>query len=94
MPAIVRLGDRCTGHGGYPSRPNIQASGNVFANGIGVHRVGDAWRYHCNISCHNGTMEQGSNNVFVNGVAVARIGDRVNCGSSAAEGSSNIFCND
>lgn len=41
MPGIVRLGDLCSGHDGYPSRPNDEASDNVFINGLGVHRLGD-----------------------------------------------------
>ncbi len=41
MPGIVRLGDYCSGHGGYPPRPNDEASANVFVNSKGVHRVGD-----------------------------------------------------
>lgn len=42
MPGIVRLGDVCSGHDGFPSRPNNQASSDVFVNSIGVHRVGDS----------------------------------------------------
>lgn len=41
MPGIVRLGDYCSGHDGYPPRPNIEASTNVFVNGLGIHRLGD-----------------------------------------------------
>ena len=47
MPAVVRLGDICTGHGCWPPRQNIEASQNVFVNGRGVHRLGDAWAVHC-----------------------------------------------
>jgi len=47
MPAVVRLGDICTGHGCWPPRQNIEASPNVFVNGRGVHRLGDAWAVHC-----------------------------------------------
>ena len=36
MTGIVRLGDKSTGHSGYPSRPNIQASDDVLANKKGV----------------------------------------------------------
>lgn len=41
MPGIVRLGDKCSGHDGWPPRPNIEASTNVFVNDLGVHRLGD-----------------------------------------------------
>jgi len=47
MPAAVRLGDSSCGHGCWPSRPNIEASENVFINQKGAHRVGDAWDVHC-----------------------------------------------
>jgi len=46
MPAVVRLGDMSRGHSCFPPRPNIEASSNVFVNGKGVHRVGDAWAIH------------------------------------------------
>jgi len=47
MPACARLGDICTGHDCYPSRPNDQGSPNVFVNGIPWHRQGDHWEAHC-----------------------------------------------
>lgn len=92
MPAVVRLGDQCTGHGCFPPRVNDSASGNVFVNGIGAHRVGDHWVVHCcGIPCHDSSMAAGSGTVFVNGKALARVGDSVACGSAAAQGSSNVF---
>ena len=92
MPAVVRLGDTCSGHGCYPSRTNDEASNNVFVNGRGVHRLGDHWVTHCcSIPCHDGTASSGSSTVFVNGKAVCRVGDSVSCGSTMAEGSPNVF---
>lgn len=92
MPGVVRLGDSCTGHGCFPPRKNIQASDNVFVNGKGVHRVGDAWDLHCcGIPCHSGTAATGSSSVFVNSKPVCRIGDSVDCGSTMAQGSENVF---
>ena len=94
MPAVVRLGDVCTGHDGFPPRKNISASTNVFINGLGVHRVGDAWEQHCsNSSCHTAVQATGSPNVFINGQPVARVGDSISCGSSNATGSPNVFIN-
>lgn len=91
MP-VHRLGDICTGHGCYGSRPNAGASGNVFANSIGVHRVGDPWKTHCcGPSCHGATQASGSGTVFANGLPVARIGDTVSCGSRNQTGSGNVF---
>lgn len=93
MPAVTRLGDKCTGHGGFPPRANDSASGNVFVNNKAVHRQGDHWVTHCNPtpSCHDSTAASGSGTVFVNNKAIIRIGDPVACGSAVAGGSSNVF---
>lgn len=96
MPAIVRLGDICTGHGCWPSRANSTASTNVFVNGMGAHRVGDGWQAH---TCpdipetHSSSQATGSPTVFVGGQALARIGDAIACGSSNATGSNNTYAN-
>ena len=47
MPLVTRLGDMGTGHDCFPARNNDQASSNVIAEGIGVHRQGDHWVTHC-----------------------------------------------
>jgi hypothetical protein len=47
MSAVARFADKCSGHGCFPSRPNIGASGNVFVNGKGVQRLGDPYASHC-----------------------------------------------
>ena len=92
MPAVTRLGDNCTGHGCWPPRPNNQASPNVFVNGIAVHRQGDGWAVHCcGPACHAGNLAAGSATVYVNGKQCGRVGDSVNCGSTVAEGSPNVF---
>lgn len=95
MPAVVRKGDICTGHGGWPPRKNDEGSSNVFVNGIECHRQTDHWITHCNSqpSCHDSQLANGSPNVFVNNLAMARVGDPVACGSKTAQGSSNVFCN-
>ena len=92
MPAVTRLGDACTGHDGFPPRPSSSASGDVFVNGIAVHRQGDSWSSHCcGPSCHAGALASGSGTVFVNGKMIGRIGDPVDCGSTVAVGSSDVF---
>jgi uncharacterized Zn-binding protein involved in type VI secretion len=92
MPAAKRLGDICTGHGCWPPRPNVEASPNVFVNGIAAHREGDAWDIHCcDASCHSSVLATGSSTVFINGKPAARIGDPVACGSLVAQGSSDTF---
>lgn len=99
MPAVVRLGDTCTGHDCFPPRECISGSDNVFANNLPAHRVNDTWSVH---TCthpgvphgqHDSIQATGSNTVFVNGRAWARVGDSVACGSSNATGSPNVFAN-
>lgn len=93
MPAVVRLGDLCSGHSGYPPRASIEASTNVYVNNKGVVRVGDKFAIHCSGDCHDGTQQTGSAFVFVNGKAMARVNDTIDCGSTDAQGSDNVFCN-
>ena len=63
MANFCRIGDRhaC-------GSPNVGGSGNVFVNGMGAHRFGDA-------QGHGGIQWECSNTVFVNGLGVARRGD-------------------
>ncbi len=91
MPGAARLNDRCTGHGCYPSRPNIAASSDVFTNDLGAHRQGDAWAVHKCKKPHGGTLASGSGTVWINDKQAGRIGDPVSCGSSVQTGSSNVF---
>mgnify|MGYP006277978817 CR=1 FL=1 len=92
MPGLVRLGDYCSGHDGYPPRPGIEASNNVFINGRGVHRRGDRWDTHCNShNCHGGYLMEGSSTIFINGIPAGQVGDRISCGSTASNGSGNVF---
>ncbi|KAA5603030.1 PaaR repeat-containing protein [Roseospira marina] len=94
MPAVTRLGDFCTGHGCWPSRPSTGASPDVFANAIAVHREGDAWAPHTCLAIpetHASVLAHGSATVFANGRQLGRIGDPVVCGSSVAEGSDTVF---
>ena len=95
MPAAVRLGDICTGHGCFPPRPNVQGSPNKFVNNKPQHRQGDAWAAHGCADCppHGSNLASGSPNVFVNGRQAGRIGDPVACGSSCATGSPDTFLN-
>jgi uncharacterized Zn-binding protein involved in type VI secretion len=87
MPVASVLGDMCSGHACWPSRCNIQASDNVFCEGIGSHRQGDAWAVHCCVMhrppCpwHSSVLALGSATVYVNGRQMGRIGDPVACGS-------------
>lgn len=94
MPAVTRLGDRCTGHGCWPPRASTGASPDVRVDGTPVHRVGDAWAAH---TCpaipetHASVLAGGSPTVFANGRPVGRIGDAVACGSAVATGSGTVY---
>jgi len=92
MPAISRLGDSSAGHDGYPPRANDEASPDVFVNGIAIHRIGDHWPTHCDLTtCHDAVQSAGCSSVFANGKAVARIGDEISCSDIVAAGSPDVF---
>jgi uncharacterized Zn-binding protein involved in type VI secretion len=93
MPGVSYLGANCTGHGDWPPRPNNSASSDVFVNNIAVHRQTDGWAVHCNSDpeCHASALSSGSSTVYVNNLQCSRIGDPVACGSSIAQGSSDVF---
>ena len=93
MPAQTRLGDVDTGHDACPPRPLVTASPDVFVNGKGAGRVGDAYALHgCPAHpAHSGVIASGSSTVFINGRQAGRIGDPVSCGGSVAEGSPDVF---
>lgn len=91
---VTRLGDSCTGHSSFPPRPSSGGSGDVFVNGIAVHREGDSWSPHGSPSPsppHSGVLSDGSSSVYVNDKMVGRIGDPVSCGSAVAQGSPDVF---
>lgn len=96
MPAITRLGDMGSGHAcHFPSTPSIEASANVFVNGKGAVRLGDAYGPHACTSCpepsHSRALSAGSPTVFINGRPAGRIGDAIDCGGTAADGSGNVY---
>lgn len=96
MPGILRLGDRCSGHGPcWEPRKNTEGSQDVFADGLPVHRLGDRWETHGTGDCdsHDGKLASGSESVLTNGLPTGRIGDSVNCGSVAVTGSETIIIN-
>lgn len=91
MPAVARLGDANVPH--CSGMVQAEGSGNVFANGIGISRVGDNNTAHLlpGSPCpgHAVPISAGSGSVFINGKACGRVGDPT-CTSIAA-GSSNVF---
>ena len=53
MPAAIRQGDKCSGHGCWPPRVNTSWSTDVYVNGLGWHRQDDGWEKHnCGDSQH------------------------------------------
>lgn len=96
MPAVARIGDAfTTGHPCDAVSVIAGGSGNVFANGIGVARLGDASATHAievSLLCvpHTAAVASGSGTVFVNGIACARVGDAIDAGSISA-GSGTVF---
>ena len=92
MPAITRLGEIASGHGCYPTHPAIQASTNVFVEGIAPVRQGDMYAPHaCSPDVHVGALAVGSATVFVNGQQVGRLGDPVSCGSTVMQAAATVF---
>jgi len=87
MPGVTRYGDMSCGVD-CPKTPAIGCSSNVFVNGRGVVRVGDAFQPHCK---HSRVVSSGSSSVYVNGRPVCRIGDAISCGDVVCEGSGNVF---
>ena len=92
---IARLGDKTSGHGGFHPTTIISASGDVFVNGKGVARIGDALAPHTNgKSTHGSVIAKGASNVYVNGRPCARIGDHTSCGDTIIGGSGDVFGNE
>lgn len=84
MPPVARLGDP-SDHGGVI----ITASEDVFANGIGVCRLGDL--HSCPLPDHGVTpLVTASATVIVDGVGCVRVGDIAGCGAAISAGSPNV----
>lgn len=96
MPAVARIGDPfSTGHACDGSSTIAGGSGDVFANGIGVSRLGDMSTTHAilvGLACvpHAVPIASASGSVFINGIACARVGDAIDAGSITG-GSGNVF---
>ena len=71
-------------------------SSNVFVNGIGVVRDGDAVASHNNGSAcitHAPGLASFSSTVKVNGKGVGRLNDTYSCGAKITSASGNVFAN-
>lgn len=76
-----------------PPRPNVQGSGNVFADGLPAHTMSHAWAPHACPSSppHGAATVQGSGSVFINGLPAAVMTSAISCGSKIAQGSGSVF---
>ena len=112
--AVTRVGDKTVGHGPYKPRATkgagVGGSSDVFANNLGVNRVGDLWEPHTSPPNLPGAAGQHATDtdgnpdatneipnaaVFANNKAVARVGDTVdNLNDTIAGGSQNVFIGD
>lgn len=92
MPKVAFLGSICTGHDCFPPRKCDTASGNVFVEGIPVHRQSDHWVVHvCKKNAHDSILAGGSGTVYVNGLGIGRVGDAIACGSIIMTGASTVY---
>ena len=84
MPAVARIGDPIS-----CGDTEAGGSGDVFANGIPITRVGpDLTAGHCYAAV---PITSGSGTVFVNNLPVARVGDPIDGGSHCCPG---VGCHD
>ena len=96
MPAVARIGDPfSTGHPCDGVSVIAAGSGNVFAEGVAVSRLGDAGAVHLievggNCVPHGTSISGGSGTVFVNGIPLARVGDSIDAGAISA-GAGTVF---
>ena len=96
MPKAYRLGDLCTGHDSRKATAAMESSEDVFVNGEGLVREGDAIEPH---GCYNNDptkrfLATGSGSVFINGKPAARSGDPISCGGFADLGSDDVYIGD
>lgn len=82
---IARVGDRCSGHDGYPGTPIITGSGTMFCDGKAIACVGDICADHDKPKGHNHTpiITSGSSFFTIDGRPVAMTGCEIsgNCNS-------------
>jgi uncharacterized Zn-binding protein involved in type VI secretion len=93
MPLAHRHNDVCTGHGCFPSRPNVGGSPDVITNNLKQVRQGiDSYACHgCAVCpCHGSVVGAGSNTVITNNKQTARFDDPVACGGTCLQHSPDV----
>ncbi len=90
MGNAVKLGDKGSEHDGFMATPVIAASSSVYADGIGLARVGDDLMPHDKPKnpVHPRKISSGSSTVFIDGKPAVRTGDAVDCGGVLIGGGS------
>lgn len=90
MPGVVREGDRCSGHGGFPPQLPKQGSPDIIVNNRKVIRNTDIRIEHSDgDSTHDG-IYIGTGTVYGNNLAIQKQGDRISCGSTCQECSGDV----
>lgn len=95
---IARVGDRCSGHNGYPGTPIITGSGTMFCDGKAIACKGDICEEHNKPKGHKHTpvITGGSSFFTVDGKPVAMTGSEASGGGCNSdnvivEGSNTLF---
>ena len=103
MPGIVRLPDKCSGHGSgdhyWPPRASITGSMDVLEQNLPVERYSDTMDSHCcinhpqEVDCHSGEHRGVRSPLLctANGLAIQIKGDPISCGSVCDECSEMSF---
>lgn len=97
---IACVGDRCSGHDGYPGTPIITGSGTMFCDGKAIACTGDICADHDKSKGHKHTpvITGGSSFFTVDGRPVAMTGSEVagNCSTAnvIVEGSNTLIVNE
>ncbi len=98
MPAVSRIGDMSTGHGGFPPTAMITTPvAKTYFNGKFPGVVDEQCKFAAHSlvnTVHNSDIRypsSGASKTYIEGKLAARIGDNLNDGDAIAEGSPNSF---
>jgi len=87
MASIATKNSLCSGHGGFPSRPPVDAEALMTVNGIPVLVEGKQYAVHSDGNSSHGGQALSTRTWFtINGAAAVCVGDPVSCGSTVAVG--------
>ena len=87
MAQVAIKGSVCSGHGGFPPRPDVDGDALVTINGVPVMVNGSAFAEHTDgNSVHGGSAVSTRPWMTIYGKGVVCVGDPVSCGSVVATG--------